>query len=326
MSPIFISHSSAFIIYRNNRNKLYPDIFLKTTARPKMSQHYTKTETSGLLKPYQAIIGKESDLLIKNKYSGHIVKNTKFHVHKYNFPTNSFLQLSDNLYISSPELVLCQLAESYPLIKLWQTVLEFCGTYSIDRNCDTGFHSMKAPLTNTTKLKKYIDQYKKHYSNLRGINNLLKIVTLINGRSASPQETSLYILLSAPRSIGGFAIKNLTLNKATKLSKKAESIGKQQTIIPDISNPKTKIAIEYDSNLFHNTINQNERDKLRLGALQHDKWQVFSIVPKQIKSPDALYDIAVDILKANKQDTRIKTKDFWFKFHDLHNTLYKQEW
>lgn len=322
MVKIFICHKSALLIYRNNRNKLYPDVFSKTHAQPNFSEHYHKKEIMELIKPYQTITNNKYDFLVKNKGSTHLAKDIKFHVHKSNFPPNSFLKLSENLYISSPELVLCQLAESCTLVTLWQVVLEFCGTYSIDKDCNTGFHSMKSPLTSYTKLIRYIKQYKKHYSNLRGVKNLSQIVTMLKGKSASPQESSLYTILTASRSMGGFAIKNLILNESVNLSKKAQNIGKQQNIIPDISNPKNKLAIEYDSTLFHNNLDQNERDKLRLGALQHDKWQVFSIVYKQIKSPDTLYNIAIDILKANNQDPRIATKNFYIKFKNLHNSLY----
>lgn len=45
----------------------------------------------------------------------------------------------------------------------------------------------------------------------------------------------------------------------------------QKTIMPDLSNVNKKNAIEYDSNAFHGEAKQNNKDKLRINALKHDK-------------------------------------------------------
>ena len=78
-------------------------------------------------------------------------------------------------------------------------------------------------------------------------------------------------MLATPHQKGGFGIKNLAFNKTIEISKTAQEICMQKTIMPDLSNEKKKIAIEYDSNAFHNEIKQNNKDKLRINALKHDK-------------------------------------------------------
>ena len=84
-------------------------------------------------------------------------------------------------------------------------------------------------------------------------------------------------MLGGPRIIGAFQINNLEMNVSVKLSKSASEICGQRQVIPDLSVPAKKIAIEYDSDAFHDNVNQNRRDKKRIVALRHDGWQVFNL-------------------------------------------------
>lgn len=96
------------------------------------------------------------------------------------------------------------------------------------------------------------------------------VANLLSDFSASPQESRLYIILTLPRSYGGFGVKNLKFNCRIGLSKEAQTICGKKHIKPDLCNPKTKIAIEYDSDAYHSEISQNRTDKKRLDALMYD--------------------------------------------------------
>lgn len=96
------------------------------------------------------------------------------------------------------------------------------------------------------------------------------VANLLSDFSASPQESRLYIILTLPRSYGGFGLKDLKFNCRIKLSKEAQTICGRTHIKPDLCNLKNKVAIEYDSDTFHSEISQNRTDKKRLDALNYD--------------------------------------------------------
>lgn len=98
----------------------------------------------------------------------------------------------------------------------------------------------------------------------------MNVSALLIDNIASFKEAELYIKLCAPKNRGGYGITGFKANEQINLSVQASEILKFQTLRPDLSNKKSKVAIEYDSNAFHDNPNQNEKDKIRAGALLHD--------------------------------------------------------
>lgn len=139
--------------------------------------------------------------------------------------------------------------------------------------------------------------------------------------SASPLESRLGIVLGGSRKIGAFQINNIEMNVPVRLSTSASEICGQRQVIPDLSIPAKKVAIEYDSDAFHDNGNQNRRDKKRIDALQHDGWQVFSFVADQFYNVNVLKHMARDILKANGQSIRIRSANFDIHLSDLLRNL-----
>ena len=149
--------------------------------------------------------------------------------------------------------------------------MEICGRYSIDPQNSDNFVNNCMPITTPKSISNYIKLLKKEKSYIHGLRNAEFVATLLSPNSFSPQESRLYIILTAPHKVGGFGVKDLVLNEPVNLSKEAVEICGQDIIIPDISSSNKKIAIEYDSDTFHDDSNQNRRDKLQINALKHDK-------------------------------------------------------
>ena len=148
--------------------------------------------------------------------------------------------------------------------------MEFCGTYAINKSNSNILVANIPPLTTPSRIRRYLSSLKNLNKNIRGINKAINAAKYLEANSASPKETSLYTMLCAPRHLGGYGLTGFKLNKSIKLSKKASNILGYSTIKPDLSNPKNKIALEYDSNTFHDNEGQNTKDKLRLDALHND--------------------------------------------------------
>lgn len=322
MNNIFISHTSAFEFLRYNRNDLTPTKIAASSIMPNHKTKFSTEFTNDALKPFEGIISKPINLLLQNKNSFYTYKNYKIHIYKNNLPTGSFNKISNNIYIASPELTFLQLAETLPFEKLLLLGLEMCGTYSIDNESEYGFVSQREPYTSANKINNYIKQVRLQQNCYKNIRKASLAAKTLADNCASPQEALLYTMLASPRKYGGFGIKNIKLNKKIYLSKSGQKICGQKIIIPDLSIRTNKIAIEYDSDTFHDNQRQNRRDKLRIDALINDGWHVITFVPIQNGDFEPYSELAIKIMKLNNQDTRITRKDFEIENYKLMKSLY----
>ena len=269
MDSLFIVKSSAFEIYRHLRStgqmrKLIPIAGKLPTPTTRPDAVFDSLLISS------TITDKSIDLMIKNKAQYHASKSCNFHLYEKSFPAGSFLQLEKQIYLASPELTFCTLANSLPIEKLIIFGLELCGTYTFNNDEHCVLYDC-SQISNADKITKYVKTLKRVYPGFRGIKNAGYAASFLQDYSASPQESRVYLVLGGPRKIGAFGIHGIELNKEIKLSAKAKKIAGQNIIKPDLSISKNKIAIEYDSNQFHDNEGQNIRDKNRLNALKHDK-------------------------------------------------------
>lgn len=270
MSNPFISNSSAFKLYRIAQSKKLSIEKLNQKIIPSSEMRFTeKMLREANIEPQILNCGK-LDILVASQNSIHNSEKLNFHCYQRKFPPGSFCKVDKRLYVSSPEFLFCQMSNEIPIEKLMLLGYELCGTYSLDNSSESGFVVNARALTSPAEIEKFIQQLKKCTPNYRGIKKANRAVKYIKSGSASPKESRLSIILCAPRTLGGFGIANCVLNNPVKLSKSAKIICGQEFVKPDISIPKNKIAIEYDSDVFHNNDEQNRKDKKRIDALQHD--------------------------------------------------------
>ena len=279
MQKIFISHSSAFEFYPNARINLYLDLLGKdpsrntmqlatSCARPSKTARYTVSSADFYSIPYCGDL--PLHIAITNPNNIYSCKKLKTHYLKQGFINNSFLKYSNDIYIASPELVFCQMAKELTIEQLMLLGLEYCGTYVPSESSAEGFVSNLSPITTASRVKKFVMALKMHNNNFPGIQNAITVSNFLIDNCASPMESRLYIKLGMPRNLGGYGVKNLTANTRINLSKKAATILGFPYLRADFSIKGSKIAIEYDSNTFHDNTGQNEKDKLRANALQYD--------------------------------------------------------
>lgn len=89
--------------------------------------------------------------------------------------------------------------------------MEFCGTYALQDNTDTGFVSNLPVLCTRRELRNFCDQFFTT-SVAKGVKRLRRVLKFISEGSASPQESILYMRLCASRSEGGYGLRGMTLN------------------------------------------------------------------------------------------------------------------
>lgn len=279
MQKIFIDHSSAFQFYQNARANMQLDLLGKdpsknikqlatSTAQPSKTAKYTVSSADYYNIPYCGDY--PLHIAIANSHNMFSGKKLKTHYLKNGFINNSFVKYSNDIFIASPELVFCQMSKELSIEQLMLLGLEYCGSYALSQSAAEGFICNIQPLSTASKMQKFSKALKDHNNNFPGIKNALTVSKILIDNCASPMEAELYLKLSAPRHLGGYAVKNLIANTRINLSKKASDILGFHYLRADLCIKKSKIAIEYDSNTFHDNTGQNEKDKLRADALQHD--------------------------------------------------------
>lgn len=321
MDNLYLVGKSAFMEYRYLRSHGY--MYKLKPVAPNLSNATTSIDAiRDSLLIDDLILQTKIDLLVNNKNKGYKNKNTNIHVFKSKFPSNSFLSFEKQINISSPELTFCMLSQNYGFAKLALFGLELCSTYVMPNDLTSDFSRDIQPITDAKKIFCYAKKLQKNYIKFPGIRNALELSKFIVDNSASPMESRLFILLAFPYKWGGFNIKNLKLNQPLKLSKDAFRINGGHSLIPDLIIEQYKIAIEYDSNQFHENAQKNIRDKSRLNALNHDGWKTFTFVPGFWKDIEALRNLCFDISKAINQRPRIRSKGWDFRNRELIEQLY----
>lgn len=319
MSKVIIVQNSAFQIYRYIRSNADRNILDKDNIKPTASSRVPKKMTAKDLKSAiennyatHSLLGLADtrlDVLCSNK-NQYRMPGINLHYTKLKLPRNSFWQLSEDLYISSPELLFCQMAEVLSPAMLALLGLELCGTFSLSNIPENRFCKEIRPLTSIDKIRAYIAKLDKLPRKPRYLQKAKEIAKYLADGSASPQESRLWTALCLPPKYGGFGLGGFKMNAKVLLSKEASSLVGAKYIRPDISNEVSKIAIEYDSDAYHDNELQNRKDKMRINALHHDGWKTYNFVPGQFKNVQTFRNLAFDILRANSQSTRIRIRNF----------------
>lgn len=323
MNYIIISHNSAFNIYRSYRSKNNIKLSTCDIHLTNFCIKQNLKEIKNFLNQWMPTDIALKDFMFTEKNSSHHTADISFHYFKGKLPNKSLLKIRENIYVVCPELMFCQMASILSIEKLMLLGLEICGNYTVLPNPDSSLSTNIRPLTSTEKIQDYVLKFIKYNPGFKGCRKVLDVIKFLKNNSASPLESRLYTILCFPRKYGGYGLKNAVLNKEISLSKHASKIVRQKIIKPDICVQKKKIAIEYDSDQFHDNSFQNRKDKLRLDALTYDGWKVFSFVTGQLNNIESLDKMAMMILKANGQSTRNRMKDFYSRRNKLVLSLMK---
>ena len=98
-------------------------------------------------------------ILVLNQNDKHCNSAFKFHLQTKSLPRNSINEITENISIVCPELMLIQLARTLPYEQLFLVALELCGTYTLCTH-NGNFTSDIPAITTPEKLRDYLSKYK----------------------------------------------------------------------------------------------------------------------------------------------------------------------
>ncbi len=173
-------------------------------------------------------------------------KNVVTHLQKGALPASSFVHILDGIHVVSPEHLCVQLATRLSRMELTVLMAELLGTYALRED---GMFSREAPLMTRESMKAHLDAL----GEFKGARVAREVLGRAPSNSASPMETKLYLRVSLPRRLGGYALPVKALNEKLEVGLIGMG-GRAGERRPDITMlpkegadaPYAFVALEYD--------------------------------------------------------------------------------
>lgn len=269
----------------------------------------------------QGILTRPISLSVGSQASRTYRGGIECHVWGAPLPTGAVQQISDNVFVSTPEQLLLECArarhETALATKLDVIRLGFrlCGTYSLAA-CDAGEDGIaeRQPLTSVAALRRYLLQ-----GGIRGGEHAASLLAHVLEGSASPRETTLAMQLSLPHHLGCFQLGAPRLNYPIDIDEALLVAGGSRSYRIDLCYPDERLAIEYDGG-GHANPQRIARDAQRRNDLAHMGWRVITVTSRQLGSREAMLGIARDVASGRGERLRIRSCSFderWEEFRRI---------
>jgi hypothetical protein len=173
-------------------------------------------------------------------------------------PPDSVTRLSDDVYVTSPELTFVQLGRVESVPVLAQYAMELCGGYALAPWSRPGFEP-RAPLCTLAGIECFVGSC----AGMQGTRKASEALRLAGERSMSPAETRLFLLLTLPRRLYGYGLPRPLLNQRIDIPPDAQRRLRSDYLVVDLLFPGHGLVVEYDSRAFHGTPARLDHDDRR---------------------------------------------------------------
>lgn len=298
---------SAFHFYRTPPQvlMLLPELSSsrEQAVRMKLSQHVTVAN----------ILGLPLHLLVKNKNQSTGANYIKHHTWQHKLPDESICNYDFFGQVTSPLFTLFTMAGHISEVELVMAMYEMCGNFSLFKPNDTiqellrvarqqdtlppsfGWTPVvdtqdrptnlwkRSPLIELDELQAFA-QTMSHYRNGKKFEKAANSVT---GVASSPFEVQASLLLSLPRSRGGYGLSGIQNNKKIRFTRSAKTLVQKDYCLADIyiENEDRCVAIECQGAVVHTGETPSTADADRTTALQSMNVPVVLLTYKQIADP-----------------------------------------
>lgn len=209
------------------------------------------------------------------------ISDAVVHFFSAGIPGSSFYRLEGvcglDAYVASPELAFLQSASQMDWCSLVRLGYSLCSQYRIDR---LGNLARSIPLTDVGSLTRYVNAVS-GFPGRRRAKEALKVVA--NG-AASPRESALTQLLSAPLNRGGYALPLPVLSYQIETKVTMRQCSSKSFYVADLCWPDSKLVVEYDSEEWHCNPTKMAEDARKRADLSYMGYEVFTVTNSQMRS------------------------------------------
>lgn len=232
-------------------------------------------------------------------------KHLVTHVISNAVPLGTFIDIGHGICLSTVPFLLSQLALQLDLVDWLLIGMELCGHYShwklppisMEQTIaqaqasseSKGVTMQLRPASSTSRIASYLERA----NGMRGVSKARDRLRWLADNSASPMETSVYLLLCLPRRLGGYGFPKPVLNPKVTISTPE---GKKERY-PDLYWTAQSIDVEYESDLEHSGEWSRYRDSKRMVSLVAARITVLPLTRYQLMDVDSFDSFAKSLGK-----------------------------
>lgn len=162
------------------------------------------------------------DALVSSRVNRRPRQNLQLHSSEIILPQGSAVRIDDNLFCSSPEQLLVEMAPGLTYFELVFLMGELFGTYAIAPGLEDGMFERSEPLTTPELASSYLARL----GTAPGVAQVRRALRCACARSASPYETRLSMRLGLKPSLGGYHLHVLSMNEPLEVQRIIARLGK----------------------------------------------------------------------------------------------------
>lgn len=286
---LFVSHLSALRYWRQSEG-------LRTTSDTRvrsLASAISNIKDARNLNPkaHGLIMSKDYplDVLVSSKQERRYAKELQPHPWSSEVPDRAFRQVTESLFVSSPEFLFIQLAKSLSLVELAQVGNELCGGYYLLSSSGFCERPSNEPITTRKKLLSFV----KRAPNSRGTKKALRALAWVADHCNSPMETNTLLVLCLPKRLGGWSLPMPKVNFPFEVSERMSRYVRGKEYIPDftwtrkVNGRQIYITGEYDSHENHDETRDAEHTRIRRNDMKSMGFWVTSINRSQMASAES---------------------------------------
>lgn len=211
--------------------------------------------------------------------------------------TEPVYPLENGTFVCSPRTTLLQLARTRSFIELALAVFEMCGTYGRSPQSESDFFE-RPPLTSCDFLAQLAARQP---DGMRGKGLLARVLSVALDGAASPMESVAALHLGLPGTRGGYGLAVLRLNYPLEIPAHLRKAAGRNSMRCDLYYPAARVAVEYDSDRYHQAENRIASDSKRRTALELMGVRVVSLTRAQLMDLDAMDVVAAVVCRLLKR-------------------------
>lgn len=256
-----------------------------------------------------AVLGSEiaekdsADFTVSERSARSLKKGRIIHLCELDLPTGAVVSKKGEM-VASPELLFLQLSRKLTIHRLILLGLQLC-SYPPGKPSEA--------ITTKQKLETFLVKTPGHRGHVKAI----RAVKYIENGSASVMESMVYMILTLPHTLGGYGLDGAVFNHEIKLKGEAAKRLGQKRCFMDLYYKSAKVAVEYDSFIFHNSPSENGKDMMRSAILDRQGVEVMHLSTIQLYDKDACMDFTFYLASRLGKRIQIRTK----KFDEMHTLL-----
>jgi len=254
-------------------------------------------------------IDKPVELLVDSASNRQKSKDRVCRVQGSAIPAASFVRVEKGVYVATPEYAFCQILHGAAYAASMLLAYELCASYVRSREDARGFRPCP-PLSSPQLLGAYLSQGDR---GTRGMERLRSVVSHVAGGSASPMESLLAVSLCTPRLRGGFGFDLPELNGVVAAGRNVEAVSDASFYRCDLLWREGRVAVEYDSDMFHTGADRIAHDARRRNALTAQGYTVITVTKRQFYDELELIGVAAQIARALKARLRFDRGSYDWK-------------